>query len=163
MPAVTDLEGFTYLQREGDGVLLGVYERNPKHWMTQGADWDFGMELFPEEIDRILPELSIGFERFPVLQEVGIKRWVNGAFTFTPDGNPLVGTGRGAPGLLGGLRLHGRLLPGRRDRSGASRTGSWTATPATTSSRWTSRGSDRTPATTTTSVPRPRSSTRAGS
>jgi dimethylglycine dehydrogenase len=97
MPAVTDLEGFTYLQREGDGVLLGVYETHPKHWMPEGADWDFGMQLFPEEIERILPELTIGFERFPVLKDVGIKRWVNGAFTFTPDGNPLVGPVAGAP------------------------------------------------------------------
>jgi dimethylglycine dehydrogenase len=98
MPAVTDLEGFTYLQKEGNGVLLGVYERNPRHWMPEGAPWDFGRELFPEEIDRIMPELSIGFARFPVLQEVGIKRWVNGAFTFTPDGNPLVGPVEGLPG-----------------------------------------------------------------
>ena len=30
------------------------------------------------------------------LQEAGVKRWVNGAFTFTPDGNPLVGP---VPGL----------------------------------------------------------------
>ncbi|MGZ5306578.1 MAG: FAD-dependent oxidoreductase, partial [Actinomycetota bacterium] len=97
MAAVTDLEGFTYLQREGDGVLLGVYERNPRHWKVEGADWDFGRELFPEELDRIMPELSIGFERFPVLQTVGIKRWVNGAFTFTPDGNPLVGPVSGIP------------------------------------------------------------------
>ncbi|HEX6131088.1 MAG TPA: FAD-dependent oxidoreductase, partial [Actinomycetota bacterium] len=98
MPAVTDLEGFTYLQREGDGVLLGVYERNPRHWAVEGAPWDFGQELFPEEVDRILPELRIGFARFPVLQDVGIKRWVNGAFTFTPDGNPLVGPVEGLPG-----------------------------------------------------------------
>jgi dimethylglycine dehydrogenase len=97
MPAVTDLEGFTYLQREGDGVLLGVYETRPKHWMVEGADWDFGMELFPEEVERILPELTVGFERFPVLKDVGIKRWVHGAFTFTPDGNPLVGPVTGAP------------------------------------------------------------------
>lgn len=97
MAAVTDLEGFTYLQREGNGVLLGVYEQNPRHWMVEGADWDFGQTLFPEELDRIMPELSIGFERFPVLQEVGIKRWVNGAFTFTPDGNPLVGPVSGIP------------------------------------------------------------------
>lgn len=98
MPAVTDLEGFTYLQREGDGVLLGVYERNPRHWATEGAPWDFGRELFPEELDRIMPELQIGFARFPVLQDVGIRRWVNGAFTFTPDGNPLVGPVDGLPG-----------------------------------------------------------------
>jgi dimethylglycine dehydrogenase len=98
MPAVTDLEGFTYLQREGDGVLLGVYERNPRHWAVEGAPWDFGAKLFPEEIDRIMPELSIGFSRFPALHDVGIKRWVNGAFTFTPDGNPLVGPVAGLPG-----------------------------------------------------------------
>jgi dimethylglycine dehydrogenase len=91
MPAVTDLEGFTYLQREQNGVLLGVYETNPKHWYADGPDWDYGMELIPEEVDRISPELSIGFERFPALQRVGIKRWVNGGITFTPDGNPLVG------------------------------------------------------------------------
>jgi dimethylglycine dehydrogenase len=97
MAAVTDLEGFTYLQREGNGVLLGIYEQNPRHWKVGGADWGFGRELFPEELDRIMPELSIGFERFPVLQEVGIKRWVNGAIPFTPDGNPLVGPVSGIP------------------------------------------------------------------
>lgn len=91
MPAVTDLEGFTYLQREGDGVLLGVYERNPRHWKLEGADWDYGRELFPAELDRIMPELSIGFERFPTLKEIGIRKWVCGAIAFTPDGNPLVG------------------------------------------------------------------------
>ncbi len=91
MPAVTDLEGFTYLRQERDGVLLGVYERNPRHWKTEGADWDYGMELIPEDIDRISPELSVGLARFPELLEAGIRKWVNGAFTFTPDGNPLVG------------------------------------------------------------------------
>ncbi len=91
MPCVTDLEGFTYLQQERKGVLLGVYERNPKHWKTEGAEWDYGMELLPEEIDRISEELTIGFDRFPRLREIGIRKWVNGAFTFTPDGNPLVG------------------------------------------------------------------------
>ena len=91
MPCVTDLEGFTYLQQERKGVLLGVYERNPRHWMTQGADWDYGMDLIPEDIERISPELAIGFARFPSLEQAGIRRWVNGAFTFTPDGNPLVG------------------------------------------------------------------------
>jgi dimethylglycine dehydrogenase len=98
MAAVTDLEGFTYLQKEGNGVLLGVYERNPRHWSVEGAPWDFGRQLFPEELERIMPELSIGFERFPILNDVGIKRWVNGAFTFTPDGNPLVGPVTGLPG-----------------------------------------------------------------
>jgi dimethylglycine dehydrogenase len=96
MPCVTDLEGFTYLQQERKGVLLGVYERNPRHWKTEGADWDYGMDLIPEDIERISPELNIGFQRFPSLLNAGIRKWVNGAFTFTPDGNPLVGP---VPGL----------------------------------------------------------------
>jgi dimethylglycine dehydrogenase len=96
MPCVTDLEGFTYLQQERKGVLLGVYERNPQHWKTEGAEWDYGMDLIPEDIERISEELAIGFRRFPSLESAGIRRWVNGAFTFTPDGNPLVGP---VPGL----------------------------------------------------------------
>lgn len=115
MISVTDLEGFTYLQPNGNGVLLGVYERNPRHWKTEGADWDYGMTLLPPDIDRISPELEIGFERFPVLQNVGIRKWVNGAFTFTPDGNPLVGPVPGiknywvACGCMGGFSQGGAI------------------------------------------------------
>jgi dimethylglycine dehydrogenase len=98
MPAVTDLEGFTYLQREGDGVILGVYEERPTHWEVDGAPWDFGMTLLPPDIDRIAPELALAHRRFPVLGDVGIRKWVHGAFTSTPDGNPLVGPLDGLPG-----------------------------------------------------------------
>jgi len=113
--SITDLEGFTYLQPERKGVLLGIYERDPRHWQVDGAEWNFGMDLLPPDIDRILPELSIGFERFPALQNVGIRRWVNGAFTFTPDGNPLVGPVPGkrnywvACGCMGGFSQGGAL------------------------------------------------------
>ena len=98
MPAVTDLEGWTYLQREQNGAVLGVYESNPAHWHPEGAPWDFGAKLLPPDIDRIATELEIGFARFPALATAGIKRWVHGAFAITPDGNPLVGPVRGLPG-----------------------------------------------------------------
>ncbi len=93
-----DLEGFSYLRQERKGALLGVYERNPAHWHMDGAPWDYGMDLIPEEIDRISPELTKALARFPALERAGIRRWVNGAFTFTPDGNPLVGPVPGVPG-----------------------------------------------------------------
>ncbi len=51
--------------------------------------WDYGIELIQEDIDRISDELEMAFARYPVLTEVGVKNWVNGAFTFSPDGNPL--------------------------------------------------------------------------
>lgn len=98
LPMMVDLEGFSYLRQEGQGVLLGIYEVTHKHWNMDGAPWDYGFELIQEDIDRIENELSMCYERYPVLQTAGIKRWVNGAFTFSPDGNPLVGP---VPGMQG--------------------------------------------------------------
>ena len=98
VPMTVDLEGFTYLRQDQKGVLLGIYEIDHEHWALDGAPWDYGMELFQEQTDRIENELILGFERYPALQEVGVKTWVNGAFTFSPDGNPLVGPVRGKPG-----------------------------------------------------------------
>jgi len=65
--------------------------------MMDGAPWDYGIELLQEDIDRIEDELAMAFHRFPVLENAGIKTWVNGAFTFSPDGNPLVGPVEGVP------------------------------------------------------------------
>jgi dimethylglycine dehydrogenase len=98
VPMTVDLEGFTYLRQDQKGVLLGIYEVDYEHWAMDGAPWDYGMDLFQEQTDRIEKELIMGFERYPALQDVGVKTWVNGAFTFSPDGNPLVGPVRGKPG-----------------------------------------------------------------
>ena len=95
VPMTVDLEGFTYMRQDQKGVLVGIYELNHKHWNIDGAPWNFGIELIEEELDRISDELDMAFRRYPALENVGIKTWVNGAFTFSPDGNPLVGPVRG--------------------------------------------------------------------
>ena len=98
VPMCVDLEGFTYLRQDQKGVLLGIYEIEHEHWAMDGAPWDYGMELFQEQTERLENELTLAFARYPVLNEVGVKTWVNGAFTFSPDGNPLVGPVRGVRG-----------------------------------------------------------------
>lgn len=98
MPMTVDLEGFTYMRQDQKGVLVGIYEIDHEHWAMDGAPWHYGEELFQEQLDRIENELTLGFERYPSIQDVGIKTWVNGAFTFSPDGNPLVGPVQGKPG-----------------------------------------------------------------
>ncbi|MDP0927976.1 FAD-dependent oxidoreductase [Paracoccus onubensis] len=98
MPLVVDLEGFTYMRQDQKGMLLGIYEIDHQHWMMDGAPWNYGIELLQEDPDRIENELRLGFERYPVLQKAGVRNWVNGAFTFSPDGNPLVGPVRGKRG-----------------------------------------------------------------
>ena len=112
VPMTVDLEGFTYLRQDQKGVLLGIYEVNTEHWAMDGAPWDYGMELFQEDTDRIEQELILGFERYPALQDVGVKTWVNGAFTFAPDGNPLVGPVPGKRGYWSACAVMAGFLQG---------------------------------------------------
>ena len=112
IPMAVDLEGFTYLRQDQKGILLGIYEIDHEHWAMDGAPWDYGMELFQEQTDRIENELTMGFERYPCLQEVGVKTWVNGAFTFSPDGNPLVGPVPGKRGYWSACAVMAGFLQG---------------------------------------------------
>ena len=96
LPMMIDLDGEMYLRQEQNGVLLGVYERNSTPWSVNGTPWDYGeTDLLEPRLDDIESALMNGFERFPSLADAGIRRIVNGPFTFAPDGNPLVGPVRG--------------------------------------------------------------------
>ncbi len=112
LPLVVDLEGFTYMRQDQQGILLGIYEIDHQHWMMDGAPWNYGMELLEEDLDRIEHELELGFARYPVLQNTGIRNWVCGAFTFSPDGNPLVGPVREKPGYWSACAVMAGFLQG---------------------------------------------------
>jgi dimethylglycine dehydrogenase len=90
-----DFEGEIYTRQERGGMLLGTYERAGVPWSPLTTPWDFTQSLLPNDLERIAPSLEVGFEHFPALGEVGIRKVVNGPFTFAPDGNPLVGPIRG--------------------------------------------------------------------
>ncbi len=112
MPMTVDLEGFTYMRQDQKGVLVGIYEIEHEHWAMDGAPWNYGEELFQEQLDRIENELMLGFARYPAIQDVGIKTWVNGAFTFSPDGNPLVGPVPGKRGYWSACAVMAGFLQG---------------------------------------------------
>ena len=76
-------------------MLMGTYERAGVPWSPKTTPWDFGQDLLENDLDRIAPSLEVGFRHFPRLENAGIKKIVNGPFTFAPDGNPLIGPVRG--------------------------------------------------------------------
>ena len=92
-----DFEGEIYMRQEGRGMLIGTYEKAGVPWAERDTPWDFAHELLPPDLDRIAPSLEVGFRHFPALERAGIKRIVNGPFTFAPDGNPVIGPIRGRP------------------------------------------------------------------
>ncbi|MBV9698293.1 MAG: GcvT family protein [Gammaproteobacteria bacterium] len=91
----TDYAGEIYVRQERGGVLIGTYEPHGIIWSPRRTPDDFSMQLLPEDTERLAPYFEVGFRHFPALGRVGIRKAVNGPFTFAPDGNPLVGPVRG--------------------------------------------------------------------
>ena len=99
LPHAIDFKAEIYMRQERSGMLLGTYEKACVPWQPRQTPWDFGNELLPPDLERIAPSLELGYRHFPAMERAGIKRVVNGPFTFSPDGNPLVGPVQGLPGF----------------------------------------------------------------
>ncbi len=90
-----DPDGEIYVRQERNGILLGTYEQACVPWSKESTPWDFTHELLQNDMERIAPSLEVGFAHLPALSRTGIRKVINGPFTFTPDGNPLVGQVKG--------------------------------------------------------------------
>ncbi|HSS36396.1 MAG TPA: FAD-dependent oxidoreductase, partial [Patescibacteria group bacterium] len=99
MPMALDFAGEIYIRQEGGAMLLGTYEQACVPWSPVETPWDFGPRLLKPDVERIAPELSVAFRHYPAMGTIGIRKVVNGPFTFSPDGNPLVGPVRGLAGF----------------------------------------------------------------
>ncbi len=99
LPTVRDPAASANIRQESDGLLCGVYERNPRFWGIDGIPPDFQEELLPPELDRLMPELEGVIARIPAFGEAGIRTVNNGPICYTPDGCPLLGPIAGHRGL----------------------------------------------------------------
>ena len=91
----TDYAGEIYMRQERGGALIGTYEPHGVVWSPVKTPDDFSMQLLPDDFERLAPYFEVGFRHFPALGRAGIRKAINGPFTFAPDGNPLVGPVRG--------------------------------------------------------------------
>lgn len=91
LPAGIDYEGNIYFRQEQQGMLLGTYEAIATPWAVSGTPQDFGHDLLEPQLEHIEEKLAVGFERIPALGRAGIRKIINGPFTFGPDGNPMIG------------------------------------------------------------------------
>ncbi len=112
LPHLIDFAGEIYARQEGQSILLGTYEQNNRPWAVKETPWDFVFQLLDHDLDRIAPELERGFAHFPAVGRAGIKKFVNGPFTFSPDGNPLVGPIKGLRGMWSACAVMAGLSQG---------------------------------------------------
>ena len=91
LPGIADRDGEYYLRQEGQGLLVGAYEKDGRYWAENGTPMDFGHELLDDDLERIEENLLRAFDRIPVLAEAGVKRVINGPMIWAPDSSALIG------------------------------------------------------------------------
>jgi len=91
LPMVADRDGEYYMRQEGNGLLVGAYERDGRFWAVDGTPLDFGHELLPDDLERIEDNMARACDRVPVLGDAGIKRVINGPMIWSPDSAALFG------------------------------------------------------------------------
>ncbi len=108
LPSIADRDGEYYFRQEGNGLLIGAYEKDMKFWAEDGTPLDFAHDLFPDDLDRIMENVIRATERVPVAATAGVKRVINGPMIWSPDSSALWGP---VPELKNYF-LCGGLIPG---------------------------------------------------
>ena len=91
LASVADRDGEYYMRQEGQGLLIGAYEKNLKFWAEDGTPQGFGHELFADDLDRIMDNVMRAMDRVPVAADAGIKRVINGPMIWSPDSSAIYG------------------------------------------------------------------------
>ncbi len=96
MGVLRESDSSWYMREEAGGLLLGPYEIGAPACYVKGPASNSEYELFPDDLERLMPYIETAITRVPAFGEVGVKKVYNGAIAYTPDGSPIVGP---APGL----------------------------------------------------------------
>ncbi|WP_214404431.1 GcvT family protein [Pseudonocardia lacus] len=87
-----------YFREHGDRVGIGSYAHDPIPVSLDRLGADPMPSVLDFTPDDFAPSWSDAVELLPALAATGVESGINGIFSFTPDGNPLIGE---HPGLSG--------------------------------------------------------------
>ena len=121
LPVYRDPDNSFYARQEGNGLIVGPFEREPLTWALDGIPEGFHGQLLPPHLEQIEDCLVAAAERIPRFGEVGIKTVINGPDGYTPDGKCLMGPVPGQRGLhvLAGFSIFGIVFGGGAGRYAA--------------------------------------------
>ena len=97
LPTLRDPDLLIYFREEGDGLVMGGYERHCAPWSLQGQHGfdaipqDFNGRLLEEDWDRFEEIVENSKLRVPAMVEAKVTRLINGPEAFTPDGEFCLG------------------------------------------------------------------------
>ncbi len=95
LPVMRDPESSFYVRQEGVGLAMGCYEEKGRTVFVDSIPPDFSFQLFPDDLDPLLPYLERATVRVPPLETAGVKNVINGPMPYTPDDMPTAGPAYG--------------------------------------------------------------------
>lgn len=98
LPVMRDPDGYIYFKEEVGGLLMGGFEPQAKPWDKDTIPDDFEFGMLPDDWDQFQILMDNALIRVPSLEKAGIKTFMNGPESFTPDLNYILGE---APQLKG--------------------------------------------------------------
>ncbi|GLS17170.1 FAD-dependent oxidoreductase [Labrys miyagiensis] len=102
LPTLRDPDRLTYWKEEVGGLVMGGYEPNPKPWAHTKATEKFEFQLLDNDLDHFEPLMELAIGRVPAMENAGIKQFINGPESFTPDGNFILGAAPEVKGIYVG-------------------------------------------------------------
>ena len=91
LPVMRDPDGYVYFKEEVGGLVMGGFEPDAKPWGMEGIPEDFEFQLLPEDWGQFEVLMQNAIQRVPALATAGVKQFVNGPESFTPDGHFILG------------------------------------------------------------------------
>ena len=98
LPVMRDPDGYIYFKEEVGGLLMGGFEPEAKPWNKDVIPDDFEFGMLPDDWEQFQILMDNALIRVPALEKTGIKTFMNGPESFTPDLNYILGE---APQLEG--------------------------------------------------------------
>ena len=93
LPVLRDYNSCLYLKEDAGKMLVGIFEPNAKPAFKDNGlvPKDFSFGEFPDDFDHFEPYLEKSFQRLPMLETAGIRKFFSGPESFTPDTQYLLG------------------------------------------------------------------------
>jgi len=91
MPTMRDPDHLVYYKPEINSLAIGGYEDDTIAFATRGIPKSFAQELLPENYDRFEPLGLNAAKRTPIINEVGVRKLINGPIPYSADGDFVMG------------------------------------------------------------------------
>jgi glycine cleavage system aminomethyltransferase T/glycine/D-amino acid oxidase-like deaminating enzyme len=91
LPVLRDPDGHIYVKEEVGGLLMGGFDPWAKPWGAEGIPEGFSFGTLKEDWDKFDILMRNALVRLPALETAGVRTFLNGPESFTPDNYFILG------------------------------------------------------------------------